>query len=255
MTFQEADVAQAWPRPGPQDDKYARGVVGIDTGSARYPGAAVLSVLGALYAGAGFIRFCGADTALPALLQRAPSITFGPGRVDVWLVGSGWDEADDDRERLERALNDGRGAVIDAGGLPLMPLPLPPGCLLTPHVGELARMMAVPRAEVAGDPAGFAVAAAKRWNACVLVKGHHQYVADPAGEVKMAVVGPAWTARAGSGDVLAGIAACLMAQGCDAALAGCLAASVQALAANRRPGPYPPDELVRFLPAIIASFG
>ena len=254
MRLQEADFGRYWPWPSLEADKYARGVVGIDTGSRRYPGAAVLTVLGALYTGAGFIRFCGTDAAHSAVLQRAPSITFGVGQVNVWLVGSGWDDTEANQERLDRVIADDLPLVVDATALQVMPSRLPAGSLLTPHAGELAQMMSVSRSEVEADPVGIAEAAAKRWQASVLIKGHHQYVVDPAGEVKQALVGPAWTAQAGSGDVLAGIASSLMAQGCEASMAGCLAASIQALAASRHPGPYPPDVLAGFLPQIIASF-
>ncbi|MDN5724510.1 MAG: NAD(P)H-hydrate epimerase, partial [Propionibacteriales bacterium] len=57
----EDDVAAWWPVPDGTSDKYARGVVGLDTGSPQYPGAAVLSAFGATHAGAGMVRFTGAD--------------------------------------------------------------------------------------------------------------------------------------------------------------------------------------------------
>jgi ribosomal protein L17 len=94
------DLRSGWPVPGPESDKYARGVVGVDTGSARYPGAAVLSTLGALRSGAGFVRFCGAVEAQAAILARCPSVTFGPGRVQAWVVGCGWDGAQSNASRL-----------------------------------------------------------------------------------------------------------------------------------------------------------
>jgi hydroxyethylthiazole kinase-like uncharacterized protein yjeF len=252
--FDEGDVARQWPMPQDHDDKYARGVVGIDTGSPRYPGAAVLSVLGAVYSGAGFVRFCGPEAVRARLVELVPSVTFGAGGVNVWLAGCGWDETQDNRERLARLLGDGVPAVLDAGALRVLPAELPPGSLLTPHAGELARLLRLPRAEVEADPVGCATRAAQRWGACVLIKGHQQYVAAPDGEVSMAVVGPAWTAQAGSGDLLAGIAASVMAQGCAAPLAAWLAASVQAMAAQRHLGPYPPHELARFLPELIGGF-
>ena len=59
VALEAADVAAAWPFPGPDDDKYTRGVLGVVAGSAPYPGAAVLCVGGALRAGAGMVRFVG----------------------------------------------------------------------------------------------------------------------------------------------------------------------------------------------------
>ncbi|WP_331715753.1 NAD(P)H-hydrate dehydratase [Tessaracoccus coleopterorum] len=68
-------------------------------------------------------------------------------------------------------------------------------------------------------------------------------MAEPSGRVTIAVAGPAWTARAGSGDVLAGICGALLAAGIPAWRAGVLGASIQAITARRNPGPYTPDEL------------
>ena len=252
--FQEADVARVWPSPDDQADKYARGVVGIDTGSKRYPGAGVLSVLGALNAGAGFIRFAGPKAVCRALLAVAPSVTHGTGQVSVWLAGSGWDETDPaNKPRLEKLLADDVPMVLDAGAFWVMPERLPAGSLLTPHAGELSRLLGITRDEVEREPVECALEAARKWDSCVILKGHQQYVASPSGKVSQAVTGPVWTAQAGSGDVMAGIAASLMAQGADACQAGVLAASVQAMTASRHLGPYPPNVLASFMPSVIAS--
>ncbi|MDR0849125.1 MAG: NAD(P)H-hydrate dehydratase [Propionibacteriaceae bacterium] len=252
IQFTEADVARLWPCPDPYSDKYSRGVVGVDTGSVTYPGAGVLSVLGALYSGAGFIRYAGPDSVRAAIVSQAPSVTFGRGRVQAWLVGSGWD-VHDGTERMQAALAARVPLVVDAGALQRLPSTLPTGSLLTPHIGELARLLGADVAQVSADPGAHALQAAQRWNVSVLVKGHNQYVARPDGEVAQAVGGPAWTAQAGSGDVLAGIAASVLASGCDGYTAGLLAASIQAMTATRHPGPYPPDALARFLPEVIGS--
>ncbi|MDR0436329.1 MAG: NAD(P)H-hydrate dehydratase [Propionibacteriaceae bacterium] len=250
------DVATLWPQPGPGSDKYSRGVVGIDTGSARYPGAAVLTVLGALWSGAGFIRYVGTDAAKPALLLRTPSITYGAGRVQAWCLGSGWDEAEFGIARLQARLSDGVPCVLDAGALSLLggaSEPLPPGSLLTPHAAELARLLGVKREQVNGHPLEYAAEAASRFQATVLLKGAVQYVIAPNGAAITAVRGPAWTAQAGSGDVLAGSCAALLASGVTALSAGALAASAQALAAAAHPGPIPPDVLVSYFPEVIVA--
>ncbi|MDR2620130.1 MAG: NAD(P)H-hydrate dehydratase [Propionibacteriaceae bacterium] len=257
------DVVALWPQPDPDGDKYSRGVVGIDTGSARYPGAAILSVLGALWSGAGFIRYVGTETAKPALLVRAPSITYGVGRVQAWCLGSGWDESAPDApttllNRLLPRLRDNVPCVLDAGALSLLraqpPLtPLPKGSLLTPHAGELARLLGVSRAEVSAQPLQYARQAAQLTQTTVLLKGPIHYAVSPDGAALTAVRGPAWTAQAGSGDVLAGVCATLLASGVQPLLAAALAASAQALIAAAHPGPIPPDVLITHLPALIAS--
>ena len=97
-------------------------------------------------------------------------------------------------------------------------------------------------------------AAAERWQATVLLKGATQYVVDPQGRARLAVAGPHWTGQAGSGDVLAGICGTLMASRLAAPQAGLLGASVQAMAALRRVGPYPPDIIARELAEVIGGF-
>ena len=248
-----ADVAEHWPFPTADSDKYARGVVGLDTGSQRYPGAGVLSTTGALYAGAGMIRFCGAERSANLIAQRLPSVTFGRGRVQAWLVGCGWGPRPDAAARIAELAGDGVPMVLDADALPAMPEPLPAGCLITPHAGELARLLGVTRDQVVADPVGHARQAATRWDATVLLKGATQYVVAPGGRVGVALTGPHWTAQAGSGDTLAGICATLLASGLDAWWAGLLAACVQAVAATRRPGSWPPDRVVEALPEVLAE--
>jgi len=258
--FDADELARLWPQPTVSDDKYSRGVVGVDTGSPRYPGAAILSTLGAVRSGAGFVRFCG-ETPKDAVMARCPSVTFGPGRVGAWVLGCGWDEDADDPARLALRLADGCPCVIDAGALWVIDHALaflgwhalPVGCLLTPHAGELARLMAVERPEVVADPIGWASRAAERYGGAVLLKGAVQYAVDDE-TVLQAIPGPAWTAQAGSGDVLAGVAGTLLAAGFDAVEAGAMAASLQAVTATYHPGPWAPDQLADWFPEVIGAF-
>jgi len=260
--FDAAQFAAAYPVPGVDDDKYSRGVVGVDTGSDRYPGAAVLSTLGALRAGAGFVRYCGTDAASLAVLARCPSVTFGAGRVNAWVVGCGWDEDEPNAARLAARLGEGVPCVIDAGALwviddALASLgwnALPANCLLTPHAGELARLLGVQRGEVVADPIGQAGRAAEAFGAAVLLKGSAQYcVGELVGY--RAIAGPGWSAQAGSGDVLAGAAGMFLASGADAVMAGTMAASLQALTAVNHPGTWSPDQLADWFPETIGKLG
>lgn len=248
---ESVDVARLWPRPDALSDKYSRGVLGLDTGSRRFPGAGVLSALGALNAGAGMLRFCGAPASAEVIRAAMPSVTFGAGRVQAWVAGSGW--GDGDRARLEAVLAQDLPTVIDADALTVLPPRLPAGCLLTPHAGELAALLGVERSEVSADPVQAARTAARQTGAVVLLKGASQYVAEPGGAVGIALPGPAWTAQAGSGDCLAGVCGTLLAAGLPARWAALLGASVQALAARATPGPYPPDVLARQFPAVVAG--
>ncbi len=260
----EDDLCAWYPWPGADSDKYSRGVVGVDTGTEVYPGAAVLGVSGALHAGAGLVRYAG--PARDEVLRAFPSVVApvdpaDPGRVQAWVVGSGWPGADG--VRLEGRLADGVPLVVDAGAIeglrqaqPAGSLRLSKGSLLTPHAGELARFLGVERSAVQADPVDHARRAATQAGASVLLKGATQYCAAPDGSVLVVEAGPAWTATAGSGDVLAGIAGTLLAAGVPAQRAGALAAALQSRAAAALPGPHTPDELAeRSLPRVIAALG
>ncbi|MDO5736681.1 MAG: NAD(P)H-hydrate epimerase [Propionibacteriaceae bacterium] len=249
---QQSDVALWWPVPGPDSHKYTRGVVGLDAGSASYPGAALLSCAGALHAGPGMVRYLG-GAPQTLVLARFPSIVMADGRVQAMVLGSGWGDLDDAASRLAGAVERGVPLVLDADALRLLPSDLPENSLLTPHAGELARMLGIERDAVDTDPMGSAREAASRFGATVLLKGGTQYIATPSGNVTLAVRGPAWTGQAGSGDTLAGMCGTLLAAGLQADRAAVLAASLQAMTASHHPGPHPPDVLASFFPEVIAG--
>ncbi len=83
---------------------------------------------------------------------------------------------------------------------------------VTPHAGEMARLMGSTSAAVQAERLGMAVEAARRWNACVVLKGFHTVVAGPEGNVFVNTSGNAGLAKGGSGDVLTGVLAGLEAQ-------------------------------------------
>lgn len=244
--YQVDDLARGWPYPGVASDKYARGVVGIDAGSDSYPGAGILAAHGAVYAGAGMVRFHGAEESRRVLTAALPDIVFAEGRVQAMLYGSGWGDRVDGAGVIARGLESGVPAVVDADGLQRLPAGgLSPEWLITPHAGELARLLGCDRSEVEADPVSAAHRGADRTHATVLLKGATQIVARPGRRsVSIAVPGPAWTAQAGSGDVLAGICATLLAAGLPAPTAAVLGASLQAVTATEFPGPVPPHRLV-----------
>lgn len=250
-----AELAAAWPFPGPTSDKYSRGVVGIDAGSAHYPGAGLLAVGGAVHAGPGMVRFLGDERAGSVVVQRFPNVVTASGRCQAHLLGPGWGDRDDARTTIESVLATGLPVVLDADALHHLPQRSLGRALLTPHAGELASLLGTERDRVEAEPRRAVRAAADRTGATVLLKGATQYVAEPGRSgVHTAIPGPAWTGQAGSGDTLAGVCATLLAAGLrprDAALAG---ASLQAYTASRHPGPWPPQELAERFPEVIASF-
>jgi hydroxyethylthiazole kinase-like uncharacterized protein yjeF len=237
-----------WPFPDARSDKYSRGVVGIDAGSDQYPGAGVLSTYGAVYGGAGMVRFLGADKPAEIIRRALPNVVFSPGQVQSHLLGSGWGDRPDGADVIANALASGLPAVVDADGLKYLPEKLPATWLLTPHAGELARLLGEERTWVTDDPIRAVRAAVAKTGATVLLKGATQLVAGPDLEwVSVAISGPAWTAQAGSGDVLGGLCAALLAAGLATEDAGVRAASIQALTARRHPGPLPPQRLAELI--------
>ena len=222
----EAGDAHEWIAvPTDDDDKYSRGVLGMVTGSARYPGAAVLGAEAAARTGVGMIRYLGAPHAAEEVLRRRPEIVSAPGRVQAWLLGSGMsadDRSDDDARRLNAALDDGTPLVIDAGALDLVRRATGP-VVITPHYRELAVALAAaggdaptPDAdEIRADPGGWAERAASALGVTVLLKGHTTHVVAPGRQRITVTAGPAWLATAGSGDVLGGVLGALVATHAD----------------------------------------
>ena len=114
------DVADLWPVPGPSDDKYARGVVGVVAGGENYTGAPVLAVTAAVCAGAGMVRYVGPQTPARIVRERVPEAVHGVGRVQAWVMGSGTDAAERDAAEtaaLRGILSGEVPVVVDAGAL------------------------------------------------------------------------------------------------------------------------------------------
>ena len=245
--LQAEDVAALLPVPEPAAHKYTRGVVGVRAGSKEYPGAAVLCVAGASCGLAGMVRYVG--DAADLVHAASPEVVVGVGQVQAWVVGSGGGEAG--TRALGEVLADGGPVVVDADGLSGVQGSLDVPALLTPHAGELARMLGVERAEVEADQLGHARTAADRFGAVVLLKGRHTLVAAPDGRVRVTTVGPPWLATAGAGDVLAGLCGALLAAGLDPFDAGSVGSwlhgSAAALASDH--GPLRATDVAAALPS------
>ncbi len=263
-TWTEADAARHIAVPQADDDKYTRGVVGFVTGSARYPGAAVLGVDAALHTGVGMVRYLGAERATDHVLQRRPEAVSANGRVQAWVVGSGQDAADRDEELaslLDDAVARGNPMVVDAGALDLVPRIEAP-VIVTPHFRELSRMIGADPVEIAGDPTGAARRAADELGVTVLLKGARTVLAGP-GVTLFASSATPWLATAGAGDALAGVLGALVATHADEvagdermlAQLGATAAVLHGMAARRASagGPFTVLGLIAALPATIAE--
>lgn len=240
----------------PSSHKYSRGVVGIAAGSEQYAGAAHLCVAGAQAGMAGMVRFAGSEALSARVVDRAPEVVAAPGRVQAWVVGPGG--GDDVGDLVAAALADGVPVVLDAAALEVEHLPkaFDGPALLTPHAGELARLLDTDREKVEADPLGHVTRAAARWNATVLLKGSRTLIATPGRTTRVNMTGSAWLATAGAGDVLAGLAGSMLAAGADPHDAGSLAAFLHGAASvgSYFGGPVTASDVARALPNTIASF-
>jgi ADP-dependent NAD(P)H-hydrate dehydratase / NAD(P)H-hydrate epimerase len=264
-----ADVAAWWPTVDATSDKYTRGVAGIATGSRDFPGAALMSVAGALAGPAGMVRYAGpiADD----VIRAHPSVVVSrrvaeAGRVQAWLVGCGIGTDERAREELRAVLGSSVPAVLDADALTLIDgSPLPAGLrdrnaptVVTPHDREFARLAGE---AVGADRVNAALLLAERLRVVVLLKGDRTVVASPGGTAWANPTGTPALATAGTGDVLAGVLVSLLAAGLPAERAAVAAAYMHGLAgryAAARFGasdaaPVTAPDVAAALPAVIAA--
>ena len=258
---QRGDIAARLPRPGPESDKYRRGVVGVLAGSDRFAGAAVLATGGAVRGGAGMVRVVTASVPAAVVRQAWPEavLTVHPddgdwdlpgsvGRVQAWVAGPGMGTGPDAVARLAAVLATDLPALVDADGLTILSqhqdlLPRRAPTLITPHAGELSRLLGTDPADVEAHRLEHARRAAEQLGVTVLLKGSTTVVARPGHPtVLVNPTGTPWLATAGTGDVLSGLAGSLLAQGLEPAWAAAAAAYLHGLAARlaaagtRRPG-------------------
>jgi hydroxyethylthiazole kinase-like uncharacterized protein yjeF len=207
--------------PSDLDHKYSRGVLGVITGSAQFPGAAVLTTSAASATGLGMIRFHSSSGLAHLVLHSSPEVVVQPGPVTAWLAGSGISEKKYSdfttwlRHRwFSLIAKQSVPTVLDAGALGLAGKLNQP-TIITPHAGELSRLfkshgVVVSAEQIESEPAKWAVKASKDFAVTVLLKGAFTVVADGSEVIELPKATP-WLATAGSGDVLAGIIGALIA--------------------------------------------
>lgn len=235
------------PRHEREGDKQSRGRVLVIAGSVEVPGAALLAGLGVLRAGAGILQIATCQSAAPHLAiampeamvagcretpaggidpANAPRLTELGSGCDAVLIGPGMmDETAVEEltsELLKRlktpifVLDASAFATLKTGATPTRPAGR---IVVTPHSGEMAKFLRVPREEVDHDPLSAARQAATALQAVVAIKGASTHVVSPDGEAWRSENGSIGLATSGSGDTLAGILAGLLARGTPPALA------------------------------------
>jgi hydroxyethylthiazole kinase-like uncharacterized protein yjeF len=254
MALQSADVAALLPVPSAESDKYRRGVLGVLAGSERFTGAAWLATGSGIHSGAGMVRLVSAGRPAAIVRQNWPEAVItviedagsGPaevlataGRVQAWTAGPGMGTGEDAAGLLREVLASDLPVLVDADGLTLVAshpglLPRQAPTLLTPHAGELSRLLGADRADVEARRLEHVRRAATDLQATVLLKGSTTVIATPDGSEPVYVnpTGTPWLATAGSGDVLSGLAGSLLAQGLAPAQAAAAAAYLHGLAAR-----------------------
>ncbi|MGV0741348.1 NAD(P)H-hydrate dehydratase [Mycolicibacterium sp. XJ870] len=261
--FEAADVKVRWPVPGPHDDKYTQGVTGVLSGSATYPGAAVLSTGAAVAATSGMVRYAG--SAAQQVLSHWPEVVAAAtpqdaGRVQAWVVGLGMGTDRAAEDALRFALQTDLPVIADADALtmlaanPTLVSSRSAPTVLTPHAGEYQRLAGEP---VGHDRVAAARSLAERLGVTVLLKGNVTVIAESRGPTYLSPAGQSWAATAGSGDVLSGIIGALLAAGLPPGEAAAAAAFAHARAANLSaadPGPVPaPTSASRILAHVRAA--
>jgi hydroxyethylthiazole kinase-like uncharacterized protein yjeF len=228
--------------------KYDRGLVHALAG--KMPGAIALSATAAARAGAGYVRVSTSRSidGLPAsIVQTDTAIVIDP-RIGCLLVGPGMGDIP---QVLTLALTSKAPKVIDADAISQLGEPerlRGQDAILTPHEGEFHRLFG----DLGGSKAERALEAARLSGAVVLYKGPDTLVASPDGRLGFAPPAPAWLATAGTGDVLAGIAAAMRARGLDSFDAACAAVWLHGRAAEIA-GPHMiADDLAHAIPEALA---
>ncbi len=262
----EPSVLDLLPRRGASSTKFTSGHVLVVGGSLGLMGAPRMAAQASMRAGAGYVTACVPASLQPTLASAGPPELMSRALPDengaltaeaeervlketerggALALGPGLGRADSSFA-LARALArratvalvlDADGLNAHAGCLPQLTVRRAP-TVLTPHAGELGRLLGVDSAEIERERLRHARAAAELAGAVVVLKGDDSLIADPTGRVAVSPGGTPALATAGTGDVLTGVIAALLSQGLEAftaAAAGvCLHAAAGSEAARRQ---------------------
>jgi len=280
-----AGVMRDMPRRGVESTKFSSGNVVVVGGSRGLTGAPCMSALAAMRAGAGYVTVAApaslelsftvrlleamlaglpeddgalSPEALPAgvsAIKRADAVVLGPG------LGRSPGAQELARELVQRV---DVPLVIDADGLNALAGRLEElrhrrwPTVLTPHAGELGRLLEVDSAQVGRARLAHARAAAARSKAFVVLKGDDTLVTAPSGRVAISRGGAPGLATAGTGDVLAGVTGAMLAKGLSPAHAACAAVYAHLRAGQLAAAPHGPDgviasDVIAALPAALSA--
>jgi hydroxyethylthiazole kinase-like uncharacterized protein yjeF len=253
------------PRRSPRDNKYTAGHVLVVGGSRGMTGAPALAARAAFRADVGYVTIAAPAETLPVLETLALEAVKRPledvfeaaARAKALAVGPGLGREPGAKALVRRLLAEvAVPAVVDADALfELEPAEWPAPRVLTPHEGELARLLGRESQEIAAHRLASVQEAAERFNCVVVLKGEDSLVAAPGGGVFVCALGLPSLSTAGTGDVLTGVTAAFLAKGMKpqrAAAAACAAQQLASREAAQRYGLVASD-VVEALPRALAQ--
>lgn len=256
-------LLQQWPVPKPSgdEDKEGRGTVLVVGGEVSLPGAVVLAGIAALRAGAGKLQIATCRSIAPLVgiavpealslgLDETEQGTIAPGAhtqiedlaesADAILVGPGMKGTSNEKQFVVSLIESIKSpVVIDAGALdslddsPTLLHSLDGNSVITPHSGEMSRIIGKSEDEIKNNPEDTALDAASILNSVVALKGPSTFIASPSGELFCYDAGDVGLATSGSGDTLAGVVAGLIARGATPLHAAIWAVFLHGSAGNR----------------------
>jgi NAD(P)H-hydrate epimerase len=252
------------PRRSSRDNKYTAGHVLVVGGSRGMTGAPALAARAALRADAGYVTIAAPGESLPVLetlvleaVKRPLEQAFeAAAKTKALAVGPGLGREKESKALVRRLLAEVEvPAVVDADALfELEPGEWPAPRVLTPHEGELARLLGRESKEIAAHRLASVQEAAERFDCVFVLKGEDSLVAAPGGGVLVCALGLASLSTAGTGDVLTGITAAFLAKGMEpqrAAAAACAAQQLASREASQRYGLVASD-VIEALPRALA---
>lgn len=248
LTLVDAEYTrQRLPKRPVNSHKGTYGKALVIGGSANYRGAIALATQATYRTGAGLVTTYTTEETITSVAGHVPEATWLPQNnaeplsladYDALLIGPGWGRAQSNQALLEQLLNHNPPAlIIDADGLNLLSeqdhwwQKLPPDTVITPHPGEMSRLSGLSTHDIQANRQEIAVQKAAEWQVMLLLKGAHTLIAAPDGRVAMLPFKTDALAKAGSGDVLSGVIAGLLAQGLNAFDAAAVGGYVHGLAA------------------------
>ncbi len=240
-------MAEKLPKRPKDASKGTFGKALVVAGSKNFPGAAYLCCAACYRVGAGLVTLATETQVKIIVSRKLPEVTFLPteeildklGGYDVLLIGPGLRQNKQTIGLIEKLLlKNLPKTIIDADGLNILSQigewwkRLDSEIILTPHPGEMARLTGKSIEEIQADRIVVAQYYAKKWKKIIILKGANTAIVSSAGQVMISPFANPVLATAGTGDVLAGVIAGLLAQGLDCFNASCVGVFIHGLAAE-----------------------